>query len=145
MLAAMIRTCPSCGQRNRIPAARLTDTGRCGKCQSALAPPAEPLDIDDVSTFDEVVRGATVPVVVDFWAEWCGPCKMMAPELEKAAGDLASKAIVLKVNTEKVPALAQRYQVRSIPDVAVFRGGTIVKRRAGAVGRRELTDWVRSA
>jgi len=138
----MIRTCPTCQQRNRVPAARLTDTGRCGKCQSALPPPAEPLEIEDVATFDEVVAGAKVPVVVDFWAEWCGPCKMMAPALSKAAADLASKAVVLKVNTERVPALAARYDVRAIPNLALFRDGALVRQRAGAIGHRELTDWI---
>ena len=142
MLARMIRPCARCGQKNRVPAARLADTGQCGKCKAALPPPAEPIEVRDVATFDEIVAGAPVPVVVDFWADWCGPCKMMAPELSKAAADLAAKAVVLKVDTEQVPALAARYQVRSIPNLAVFRNGALVKQRAGAVGARELTAWI---
>jgi thioredoxin 2 len=95
----MIRSCARCGAKNRIPAARLADTGRCGKCKEALPPLAEPVDITDAATFDDIVRGATVPVVVDFWADWCGPCKMVAPQVKKAAADLTARAVVLKVDT----------------------------------------------
>jgi thioredoxin 2 len=141
----MIRPCPHCGARNRIPAARLADTGRCGKCKEALPPLAEPVDVADAATFDDIVRGATVPVVVDFWADWCGPCKMVAPQVKRAAADLSSRAVVLKVDTERVPELAARYQVRSIPNFVVFKNGAPVAQRAGALDARALTAWVAGA
>jgi thioredoxin 2 len=141
----MIRSCPHCGARNRIPAARLADTGRCGKCKDALPPLAEPVDVADAATFDDIVRGATVPVVVDFWADWCGPCKMVAPEVKRAAADLSSRAVVLKVDTERVPELAARYQVRSIPNFVVFKNGAPIAQRAGALDARALTAWVAGA
>jgi thioredoxin 2 len=141
----MIRPCPHCGARNRIPAARLADTGRCGKCKEALPPLAEPVDVADAATFDDIVRGATVPVVVDFWADWCGPCKMVAPQVKRAAAELSSRAVVLKVDTERVPELAARYQVRSIPNFVVFKNGAPVAQRAGALDARALTAWVAGA
>jgi thioredoxin 2 len=141
----MIRPCPRCGAKNRVPAARLADTGRCGKCKEALAPLAEPVDVADAATFDDIVRGATVPVVVDFWADWCGPCKMVAPQVKRAAAELSSRAVVLKVDTERVPELAARYQVRSIPNFVVFKNGAPVAQRAGALDARALTAWVTGA
>lgn len=141
----MIRPCPRCGARNRIPAARLADTGRCGKCKEALPPLAEPVDVADAATFDDIVRGATVPVVVDFWADWCGPCKMVAPQVKRAAADLSSRAVVLKVDTEHLPQLAARYQVQSIPNFVVFKNGAPVAQRAGALDARALASWVTSA
>jgi thioredoxin 2 len=141
----MIRACARCGAKNRIPAARLADSGRCGACKEALPPLGEPVDVADAATFDDIVRGATVPVVVDFWAEWCGPCKMVAPQVKKAAADLAARAVVLKVDTERLPQLAARYQVQSIPNFVVFKNGAPVAQRAGALDARALATWVTSA
>jgi thioredoxin 2 len=138
----VIRACPACGRRNRIPARHLADTGRCAACRKALAPLAVPLEVD-APEFDEITREAGVPVLVDFWAPWCGPCQMAAPEVAKAAANLAGEAIVLKVNTEDNAALASRYGVRSIPNFALFRGGVLAVQQPGLLGHRQLEQLVR--
>lgn len=137
----MIRRCPHCGTSNRVPARRLADTGRCGACREPLPPLAEPADVD-AATFDEIVGDARVPVLVDFWAAWCGPCKMAAPEVAKAAVHLAGRAIVLKVDSDREAALAGRYGVRSIPFFAVFSGGSLVWQQAGLLRHGQLEQAV---
>ena len=140
----MIRTCTACGAQNRIPPRHLADQGRCGACKESLPPLAEPLDVDS-QTFDEVVSGAKVPVLVDFWAAWCGPCRRVAPEVKKVAEEMAGKALVLKVDTEKNPALAARYGIRSIPNFVVFRDGKQVAQQAGAVDSKTLRRRLEAA
>lgn len=138
---AMIRVCASCGQKNRVSAAHLSAQLRCGKCKSAIGPISEPLDADE-EIFDEVIRDSKVPVLVDFWAAWCGPCVAAAPEVKKVAAEAAGRAIVLKVDTDRYQEIASRYGVRGIPNFVVLRGGQMVHQHAGVVSHSEMLRWL---
>ena len=144
MSYSVTRKCPHCGTQNRIPAKHLADTGRCGTCKASLPPASEPLNVG-LAAFDEIVRESRVPVLVDFWAEWCGPCRAAAPEIHALAEEMAGQALVLKVNTESEPALAQRFRVMSIPNFVVLRDGNVVLQQAGLVGREQMRNWLRQA
>jgi thioredoxin 2 len=140
----MIRTCKVCGRKNRIPAKHLADAGRCGNCKSVLPPVDEPLDVD-VEQFDEIIQQARVPVLADFWAAWCGPCKMAAPEVAQTAKDMAGRAVVVKVDTERFPQLSARFNVRGIPYFAVFQSGKAVVQQAGLVNHDQMETWLKNA
>jgi thioredoxin 2 len=135
--------CPQCGRLNRIDMARAKDGPRCGQCRGAI-PTDRPLPVTDAE-FDAVVGGTDVPVVVDFYADWCGPCKMMAPTFDALARDRQGAVLVLKLDTDRSPRTAQRFRIASIPTIVTFRGGREVGRELGAIPRPRLDALVDAA
>ncbi len=129
----MIVECASCHASNRLPAARLTDKAKCAACKAALLPLSRPIPIESVEDFDELVRESKAPVLVDFWADWCGPCHAVAPELVKVAGERAGKVVVAKVDTEALQQVAARFAIRSIPTMILFEHGKESKRVSGVM------------
>ena len=135
--------CPACGRLNRVDLARAKDGPKCGACRRPIALD-HPLSITD-QTMERVVRDAEVPVVVDFYADWCGPCKIMAPLLDALARDRAGEILVAKLDTDRNPGMARRFDIRGIPNLIVFRGGREVAREVGAIPRPRLEALVDSA
>ena len=140
----MIRICKACGQKNRVPARHAADSGRCGGCKHPLPPLAEPIDADP-ELLQDLLEHARVPTLVDFWAGWCGPCRVAAPEVRRVAAEVAGRALVVKVDTERHPELAQRYDVRGIPHFAVLKDGQVVFQRAGVASHAQLKSWLEAA
>jgi thioredoxin 2 len=138
----VILPCPTCGTRNRIPFGR---DARCGKCGTVMPSPAEPLEVPSDEAFDALVRDARLPVVVDFWAPWCGPCRAVAPEIARVAASHAGQWIVAKVNTEALPELGSRLRIQSIPTMAVFAAGRELSRTTGARPAAAIESFVRGA
>jgi thioredoxin 2 len=132
--------CPSCLTANRVPAERLGESPTCGKCHAPLLA-GEPVALDD-SSFDALVGRTELPVVVDFWAPWCGPCRAMAPHFERAAAMLKDRVRFAKVNTDEASGIASRIGIRAIPTLVLFKAGTEVKRTSGVLDTRSLVQWI---
>lgn len=133
--------CPACSAINRVPEGRLADAPHCAKCKQPLFQ-GKPVALD-AAAFDRQLNRSDVPLIVDFWADWCGPCKMMAPAFAEAAKRLEPKVRLAKVDTEAQPAIAGRYAIRSIPTLIAFRGGREIGRQSGAMPLESLLGWSR--
>lgn len=134
--------CPNCQAVNRVPEERLMHDPECGRCHVPLFT-GKPFTLD-AQAFDRQLGRSDLPLLVDFWASWCGPCRMMAPHFERAAAELAPHILLAKVNTEEEQALAARYAIRSIPTLALFHRGREVARQAGAMGMADIVRWARA-
>ena len=137
----MVVICESCGKKNRVGAANLAKQVNCGACKSPVTPIARPIDAD-IETFEDVAQHSPLPALVDFWADWCGPCKMAAPYVARVAAEMKGRAVVLKVDTERYPEIAARHRVQSIPNFVVLRNGQVVLQQAGVVSAEEMMRWL---
>ena len=138
----VVIACPQCGKRNRMSYERLGQTFRCGQCHHELSAPAAPVEIKAEAAFDALTAHSAVPVLVDFWAPWCGPCKIVAPAVEKLSQELAGQLKAVKVNTDLAPELQERFGVRGIPTLVLMDGGKERDRVVGAMGVEALRQWV---
>ena len=145
MPEGIIRACPSCGKKNRVLYAKVGEQAKCGSCGTALPPVAEPLAVDQGSELSGLLRESGLPVLVDFWAPWCGPCRAVAPEIAKVAERNAGKLLVVKVNTDVDPSVGAAHRISSIPTMALFQDGREVNRTAGARPAAAIEGWVRQA
>jgi thioredoxin 2 len=141
----VIQCCPGCGTANRIAYARLGQQGRCGTCKADLPPVAGPVEAADIQAFAALLSQSSLPVVIDFWAPWCGPCQMMAPEFAKAAAQAAGEALFVKVNTDEQPEIAGQFRVQGIPAFALVRQGRLVAQSSGFQPAARLLAWMRQA
>jgi thioredoxin 2 len=142
MTDPLLVACPHCQSLNRVPAARLGEQPECGRCHQPLFT-GRPLALDAAGFAAHVERGQ-LPVLVDFWAPWCGPCRMMAPQFEQAATQLEPRVRLAKVDTEAQPGLGSRFGIRSIPTLALFRDGRELARQAGAMAAADIVRWTRA-
>lgn len=141
----ILTACPQCGKTNRIAFDKLGHAARCGQCKSTVDATVQPLEVATSADFDQLIEQSAVPVVVDYWAPWCGPCRMVAPELEKVARRAAGRFLIVKVNTDALSDLGQRYAIRSIPTLAVFADGREVTRTTGARPADDVEAFITQA
>jgi thioredoxin 2 len=141
----LIVSCPKCGQRNRLAYEKLGGAARCPNCRNELQLPGEPIDLETDTQFDALTARSSLPVFVDFWAPWCGPCKMVGPEVAKVARDSAARWVTAKLNTEEMPAVAQRLRINAIPLFVLFHHGREVARHAGAMPAPEIRQLIEDA
>ena len=138
----ILLNCPKCGRRNRMRYEGLGQTFHCAECKNDLSPLNEPVDARSDLVFGALISRSKLPVLVDFWAPWCGPCKMVAPEFRKVAQETAGRFVLAKVNTEEVPSLAARFRVNAIPTMVLFRNGLEVARQAGAMPAPAIRKFI---
>ncbi|MBK9260668.1 MAG: thioredoxin [Polyangiaceae bacterium] len=141
----VIYPCPHCGTANRIAYARLAQEGRCGSCKTGLPTLNSPIEITGPEAFSGLVSQSPLPVVVDFWASWCGPCRMMAPEFAKAAAQAAGNVVFAKVNTDEQQQIAAQFQIQGIPAFALIKNGRIAAKTSGMQPAAQLLEWIRRA
>jgi thioredoxin 2 len=142
MTTSLHIVCPHCHAVNRLPADRIREGGVCGKCHSTLFT-GQPIELNE-SNFDQHISRSDLPIVVDFWAPWCAPCRGMAPSFAEAAGQMEYQYCFAKVDTEQSKNIAARFNIRSIPTIAIFRNGLEVARQAGAMNTTSIVNWVKS-
>jgi thioredoxin 2 len=141
----LLLACAHCGKRNRLKYEGLGQTLRCAQCKNELQSPREPIDLQSDLVFDALTSRSALPVLVDFWASWCGPCKMVAPEIVKVTNESVGRLVVAKVNTEELPSLGRRFRVTAIPTMVLFKRGIEVARQAGAMPAPGIRKFIASA